>query len=122
MRLLARRRRADRDVAAPEALEDFDGTLEELRAEAGRLTARNREDRDPAAERRLMRLRHIAGRRLVQAAGRRPDHPEPDRGRLPDTGALPELSPAEVTPGLLRAATLRDGCALVRGLVDREAA
>ena len=36
--------------------------------------------------------------------------------------ALPEFTRADVTPGLLRAGILRDGCVLVRGLIDREAA
>ena len=35
---------------------------------------------------------------------------------------LPELAPADLTPELLRAGILRDGCVLVRGLVERERA
>ena len=36
----------------------------------------------------------------------------------PNGSGLPEVSPDELTPGLLRAAILRSGCLLVRGLVD----
>lgn len=35
---------------------------------------------------------------------------------------MPEIAPAELTPGLLRAGILGDGCLLVRGLVGREEA
>src|SRR5688572_3175700 len=124
-----RRRRAERDgggtaVAepSPEALGDFDGDDEELRAEIERLTAANRERRDRETERRLLRLRHVAGRQLLDAERGRPEHPAPDGARLPDTGGLPEIARADVTPALLRAGILRDGCLLVRGLVGRDEA
>ena len=38
---------------------------------------------------------------------------------LPDRRSAAEFTRADVTPGLLRAAILRDGCVLVRGLIDR---
>jgi len=106
----------------PEATEDFDGSDEELRAEIERLSAANRTERDRATERRLLRLRHIAGRRLLDAADDRCEHPAPDVDRLPAANGLPEIAPADLTPALLRAGILRDGCVLVRGLVDRDAA
>jgi hypothetical protein len=65
-----------------------------------------------------LQLRHAAGIRLLGSAGRRGDHPAPDPAALP-AGALPDIDSAELTPGLLRAGILRDGCLLVRGLVDR---
>src|SRR5581483_9607189 len=47
-------------------------------------------------------------------------YPEPDPSRLPEySGSLPEFTPSEVTPGLLRAAILRDGVLFVRGLLER---
>jgi hypothetical protein len=59
---------------------------------------------------------------MSSGSGATPGYPEPDSGRLPAGDPLPELSPADLTPALLRAAILRDGCALVRGLVERERA
>jgi hypothetical protein len=102
--------------------DDFVGTTEELYAEIERLTEANRARRDRDAERRLVHLRHLAGIRLLVENGPRPDHPEPDYARLPAADVLPELRPEQVTPELIRAGILRDGCLLVRGLVDRDAA
>jgi hypothetical protein len=113
---MLRLKRRKRDPAT----EDFDGGDAELRAEIERLTQQNRAAPDRDTERRLLRLRHIAGRRALDAPPAAPRHPEP--AALPDTDGLPEFAPADVTPELLRAAILRDGCALVRGLVDRDAA
>jgi hypothetical protein len=104
------------------ALEDFDGSTHELDAEIERLTAENRDEHDPAIERRLLRLRHIAGRRALDAARSRPPYAEPEFARLPAAPPLPEIAAADLTPGLLRAGILRDGCLLVRGLIGREAA
>jgi hypothetical protein len=99
-----------------------DATLDELLGEIDRLSADNRARRDRATERRLLRLRHAAGVRLLEEAGGAPEYPVPDFERLPAGDGLPELAPADVTPALLRAGILRDGCLLVRGLVDRHAA
>jgi hypothetical protein len=95
--------------------------LRERLAEAER-DARAGGDRD--AERRVLELRHALGMRLLDAAaGTAPRHPQPDDAALPPfDGGLPELAAADVTPELLRAAILRDGCLLVRGLVGRDAA
>ena len=41
---------------------------------------------------------------------------------MPAGPGLSEIAAADVTPGLLRAGMLRDGCLLVRGLVPRDAA
>jgi hypothetical protein len=100
----------------------FAGSVEELGAEIDRLAAANRTERDPATERRLVRLRHEAGIRLLDAEPGAPGFPDPAAAALPGGGALPEIPRADVTPALLRAGILRDGCLLVRGLVDREAA
>jgi hypothetical protein len=112
MRLLRRRASAIPD------------TVDDLRAEIERVTDAARADRDRTSERRLLQLRHALGIRLLDAAaGSAPEHPEPDAAALaaaPD--GLPEIAAADVTPALLRAGILRDGCLLVRGLVDREAA
>jgi hypothetical protein len=105
----------------PEALEDFGGDDAELRAEIERLTAANAVAADRETERRLLRLRHVAGRRALDSAPPDPRHLAPDTARLP-SGALPETKREDLTAELLRAGILRDGCLLVRGLVDRDAA
>ena len=97
----------------------FEGTDAELLAELERLRAANRRRPRPAAERRLLRLAHLAGIRTLDAAPSDPVYPQPDAARLPGyDGALPEFAADEVTPELLRAAILRDGCLLVRGLIE----
>jgi hypothetical protein len=101
-------------------VDDFDGSDAELRAEIDRLAADNRARPDRQAERRLLALRHIAGIRALEADHGSPDFPEPDFDRLPAEGELPEFAPGEVTPELVRAAILRDGFILVRGMVERD--
>ena len=102
-------------------VDEFEGTDDELWAEIERLTERNRARPDRATERRLLWLRHLAGIRLVDADAR-PSFPVPDDERLREAEILPEFTRDELAPGLLRAGILRDGCLLVRGLVDRDAA
>jgi hypothetical protein len=101
---------------------EYDGTTEELLAEIERLTEANRRERDPATERRLLSLRHFAGIRLLDGAPPDPAHPAPAVERLPRADGLPDIACADLTPELLRAGILRDGCLLVRGLVARDAA
>jgi hypothetical protein len=105
-----------------DAAADYDGSTEELLAEIERLTEANRAGRDLDRERRILRLRHIAGTRLLDESSGEPKHPAPAFERLPEADGLPEIAAADVTPELLRAGILRDGCLLVRGLVDRDAA
>jgi hypothetical protein len=110
-------------TAVAEARSDgFDGTTAALWEEIERLTAANRADRDRHAERRLLRLRHVAGMRALDEAPGGAQFAAPDDGALPAAGGLPEFSRDDTTPGLLRAGILRDGCVLVRGLIDREPA
>jgi hypothetical protein len=115
---LFRRRRNDEPAATSAALADFPEGSEALLAEIERLTAAER-DRD--TERRILQLRHRAGIRLMQEADGAPQYPAPAADRLPEA-RLPEIDAADVTPELLRAGILRDGCLLVRGLVDRDEA
>jgi hypothetical protein len=98
----------------------FRGSDEQLLAEISMLTDANRASRDRETERRILRLRHLAGVRLLEADGAEREFAAPDFSRLPDADGLPEFKREEVTPELLRAGVLRDGCLLVRGLVDRE--
>jgi hypothetical protein len=95
---------------------------EDLLDEIARLSERNREDADPGTEREILRLRHLAGIRLMDDAPADPAFAAPAFDRLPEADGLPDIAPADLTPELLRAGILRHGCLLVRGLVPREAA
>jgi Phytanoyl-CoA dioxygenase (PhyH) len=100
--------------------EEFSGSDQELLAEIERLAQANRAERSAATERRLLWLRHLAGMRYLNGAPSDPEHPVPDDDRLPEfDGDLPSIDARDVTPELLRAGILRDGCLLVRGVVDR---
>ena len=57
--------------------EDFTQSTQELHEEIERLAAANRERPDPASQRRLLRLRHVAGIRVLDAPPEHPAHPEP---------------------------------------------
>jgi hypothetical protein len=128
------RRRAEKDeaggagpgaaVAEPPAgsTEEWEGDTDGLRAEIERLEGDNRARCDPEIDRRLLRLRHLAGIRRLDEATPDPRHPEPDTAALPPGNTLPEIDGADVTPGLIRAGILRDGCLLVRGLFPHDAA
>ncbi len=109
-------------VADEPQFEGYEGSDAQLYAEIERLTERNRSSRSHETDHRLVRLRHIAGTRLMDSAPPNPAHPQPDFARLPEGPGLPEFTPDDVTPELLRAGILRHGCLLVRGLVDREQA
>jgi hypothetical protein len=100
----------------PPAPASTDGLLEEIR----QLSEAARAHPDRATERRLLQLRHLAGLRRLDAPEPAAGYPSPDAARLPRADGLPEIAPADLTPGLLRAGILRDGCLLVRGLVARE--
>ena len=92
-----------------------EGLFDEIR----RLAEANRAKPDRDTERRLLRLRHLAGIRLLEST-ERGSYPDPSAASLPEADGLPEFTPADLTPELMRAAMLRDGCVLVRGLVDRD--
>jgi hypothetical protein len=113
------KRRSNRATAVAEPSAPVPASTEALFAEIRRLSDATRAHPDREAERRLLWLRHIAGRRLLESPAGAPEYPAPDVARLTAAGGLPEIAPADLTPGLLRAGILRDGCLLVRGLVDR---
>ncbi len=110
----------ERPVIQQPIVDDFEGTDAELEAEIARLGDVNRTNSARRTERRLLALRHVAGIRALAAAGGSPEFPIPDDTKLPAPGKLPEFLPEELTPELLRAAILRDGFIVVRGLVDRD--
>lgn len=96
---------------------------DELFAEITRLTGANRARRDLETERRLLHLRYLAGMGDAEGLDGVPRHVEPSVEPLPERGdGLPIFGSDDLTPARLRAAILRDGCMLVRGLVDRERA
>src|SRR5581483_11816146 len=103
----------EQSTATPATRQDLDRCFEEIT----RLTAENLERRDPGKERRILELRHRAGVALGPRSTGRADYPEPALDALPD-GDLPEVTPDEVTPELLRAAITTRGALLVRGLLD----
>jgi hypothetical protein len=102
----------------------YDGlSRAELLADIDARHGEQREAPDRDTERRLVRLRHLAGIRLLEDASGAAEFAAPaDPGILVPGEPLPELSPAQLTPELLRAGILRDGCVLVRGLIPREGA
>lgn len=107
-------------MAEPHAT-GWTGSTEGLLAEIDVLARANREHGDRDRERRLLALRHHAGIRALDMPHGPADFAAPDTAALPG-GRLPEIPASAVTPGLLRAGVLRDGCLLVRGLVDRDTA
>jgi hypothetical protein len=97
-------------------------SLEQLRAEIDGLSEANRADPDPDRERAILRARHLAGIRLADEAPAAPRFPDSEGVTLPEGDPLPEFRREALTPELVRAAILRDGCALVRGLIPRQLA
>jgi hypothetical protein len=92
-------------------------TADALLDEAAELTAQNSQRRDPIRERRILRLRHLAGIEMTNNGAAPAGYPEPAFESLPG-GGLPEVTATKMTPELLRAAVLRNGGLLVRGLID----
>jgi hypothetical protein len=109
-------------IDAKDVVDHYPGTNEELAAEIERLTEAARTDRSHESDCRVLELRHILGIRRLNSNGAKAEFPPPDFDRLPEAETLPELSRDDLTPELLRAGILRDGCVLVRGLVDRDTA
>jgi hypothetical protein len=90
----------------------------------GLLSDLNRAERSLEFEREIRRLRHLAGVRLLSEDGEEPSYARPS-GELPEPGSqsrIPELTPDQLAPGMLRASILQYGCLLVRELMDRDRA
>ena len=72
---------------------------------------------------RLVELRHAVAIRQMDDAETVAAYPEPAFDQLPDrNGDLAGIDPAQLSPELIRAGILRDGCLFIRGAVDRDAA
>jgi hypothetical protein len=106
----------------PENEDVFPETREEILAEIEELTERNRANPSRDTERRLLKLRHVAGIHVYDTDWGDTDFAAPNAELLPGGDELPEFRPSDLSAELMRAAILRDGCVLVRGLVDRDAA
>lgn len=114
------RRKRDRATAVAEPDPAAGQSTDELLAEVDALTRQNRESPDSDTERKLVQLRHSAGLRLMDAPNGSAEYPQPAFDRLPArNGDLAGIAPDELTPELVRAGILRDGCLLIRGLVSR---
>ena len=97
-------------------------STEELIEELESLTRENQERPDADTEVKLVALRHAVGIRRLDEAQKGAAYPEPAFDRLPDrNGDLAGIEPTQLSPEVLRAGILRDGCLLIRGAVDRDA-
>jgi hypothetical protein len=99
-----------------------DADLQELLAEIEDQAPTNGAPRDPERDRRLRHLLHAQGVQMLAGEPQEPDFAEPAFDSLPAGTNLVEIGPQDLTAELLRAAILRHGCLLVRGLVEREEA
>jgi hypothetical protein len=115
-------RRDDGAAAVAEPPEPEFPSLAKLRSEIDELSAANRADPDPDRERAILRARHLAGIRLIDEAPAAPRFPDAGGVVVPEGDPLPEFRREDLTPELLRAAILRDGCILVRELIPRQLA
>ena len=98
-------------------------STEELLEEIESLTRENQERPDAETEVRLVELRHAVGIRQLDAAETgRPIPSPPSTGYRTETAISLASGRARLSPEVLRAGILRDGCLLVRGAVDRDAA
>ena len=95
---------------------------EKLYGEIAELSEENRERRDPELEQRILELRHLAGIQMLEQANGRPPIAEPAAEAPPSPAGVPELVPADLDAGALRAAILESGCLLIRGLVSPDRA
>jgi hypothetical protein len=105
-------------AASVEEPVDVDACFEQIE----RLSDENRANPEVSRESEILRQRQLAGIGLQQRARKRRKLTGPDDEALSTNGNLPEITPAQLSAGLIRAALLRHGAVLVRGLVDREAA
>jgi hypothetical protein len=113
------RRRDEAAIAVAEPSEPQLPSIEQLRSEIEQLCEANRAHPDLDRERAILRARHLAGIRLIDEAPAAPRFADAGGVVIPEGDPLPEFRRGDLTPELLRAAILRDGCALVRNLIPR---
>ena len=122
------RRKGSDDAATVIDRAAADGDIPEARrlVEAGEffaaidhLNAVNRHSRSTETEVELRRIRNLAGMMLLEDPPSDPQYPAAAEAPEPDPESrLPEITPAELTPELLRGAMLSSGALLIRGLMD----
>ena len=109
---------ADRGTEhATEHAEPPSGDIENCSRRSTPSPARTARRRIPQVEERILQLRHTAGLQLPPGPRTAPGNPEPAFELLATGPACLRPAPGELTPELLRAAVLRGGSLLVRGLV-----
>jgi hypothetical protein len=106
---------ADRPAAeGPPNGSGVDQMLHEIDELTGEARSRDGDGTEP----RLLKLRHAAALKLIDQLHGRPEYPTPAADALPQGPGPAEIAPEDLTPALMRAAMLRDGCVLVRGLIE----
>jgi Phytanoyl-CoA dioxygenase (PhyH) len=91
---------------------------EEVEARLEELIQQNRERPDRDEEREILKLRVRAGFALANGSGKRRQVIDPDDSGPGSNGPLPEVDADQVSAGIVRAAIVRHGGILVRGLVE----
>ncbi len=91
-------------------------------AEIEELMDANRETPDPAAEKRIVQLRHEAFAQLDRTAPERSPDTEPVVDELPRPDGLPEIAASELSSDAVRDGILGGGSLVIRGLLDSERA
>lgn len=84
----------------------------------------NRAGRDTQIERTIRWLRHRIGIELLGEPSVPPEFVKPsaDLPPLGEQSRVPEVTPRELTPEVLRGAILTNGCLLIRGLLEKKTA
>jgi hypothetical protein len=102
--------------------EQFMGDLDELLAEIERVGALAAAGPDRDSERRLLRLRHIAGTCLIDRALEGAEFVAPDALGVsgPSGGGLPVIERGALTAAAVRAGILAGGCVRVPSLIPRQ--
>jgi hypothetical protein len=90
-----------------------------IAAHIDELVAANRDSRSVDREREILKLRHRAGARLVDAERPAPEDVRRDFGPLREDG-LAAVAPAELDGAVVRGGILEHGYVLVPGMVSRE--
>ena len=95
-------------------------SAESVFAEIEQLERENRESPSPERERRILRLRHEAGSRMVLDPDRPGTPVQADPARISRDGDLPAVAPEELSAETVRAGILDSGCLLIRGFISSE--
>ena len=89
--------------STPPSAEPPSGDIQNVFEEIDALTRDNRAAPNTEVEERILQLRHTAGLQLLARPQTAPGNPEPAFELLGDGSGVPETTPGELTPELLRA-------------------